>query len=110
MEKKFVTLCIPPSVKTIAQEVASERPLIHPAWEKIYQRGRHFVLQTSDIEDVEELADWAACWLEEPAEPLSKDTKAGFQSLLVRAKRIVRFKALGNGHVMALGWIEKKRH
>ena len=100
----MVSLCIPPSVRAEAERLIIEEPAVHPAWTKIQQRGRHFVLRTSSIEDLEELADWARSWLTEPAEPLDKARRQGFQNVLARAGRYVHLSPIGTCHLIATGW------
>jgi hypothetical protein len=100
----MVSICIPPLLKEVAQKVAKEQPPVHPAWQKIGQRGRHFVLQTADICDIEELADWAKSWLEEPCEPLNKVKRQAFQNVITRAGKHVVLKPIGNCHFLAVGW------
>jgi hypothetical protein len=100
----MVSICIPPILKEEAQKVAKEQPPVHPAWQKMGQRGRHFVLQTADICDIEELADWAKSWLEEPCEPLNKVKRQAFQNVITRAGRHVVLRPIGNCHFLAIGW------
>lgn len=100
----MVRICIPPVLKKEAERVAAEEPPVHPAWRKIKQHGRHFVLQTSDASDVEELADWAKSWLEEPSQPLDKVTRQAFQNVITRAGRYVHLQSVGPCHFLALGW------
>jgi hypothetical protein len=100
----MVTICIPPILKQEAEYVAAEEPLVHPAWKKIGQQGRHFVLRTSDLGDVEELADWASSWLEEPLEPLNKAKRQAFQNVINRAGRHVVLKPVGKGRMLAMAW------
>lgn len=99
-----VTICIPPLIREEAKKVAAEQPSIHPAWQKIGQRGRHFTLQTSEAEDIAELADWARSWLEEPAFPLDKATRQAFQNVIARAGRHVHLKPVGTCHMIVTGW------
>lgn len=100
----MVTICIPPILKTEAEYVAAEEPVVHPAWKKISQQGRHFVLRTSDLSDVEELADWASSWLEEPLEPLNKAKRQAFQNVIARAGRHVVLRPVGKGRMLAMEW------
>jgi len=104
----LVSICVPPALKTEAERLAAEEPPIHPAWKKLSQRGRHFVLRTSSIEDIEELADWAYSWLKEPAEPLDKARRQAFQNIIERAGRYVYLKPLGSCHYIATGWKQHK--
>lgn len=103
----MVRICIPPVLRQEAERLAAEQPAVHPAWQKIGQRGRHFVLQTSAMEDIEELADWARSWLEEPAEPLDKVKRQAFQNVIARAGRYVHLRPVGMSHFLALGWKER---
>lgn len=104
----LVSICVPPVLKTEAMALAAEDPPIHPAWKKLRQRGRHFVLRTSSIEDIEELADWAYSWLKEPAEPLNKARRQAFQNIIERAGRYVHLTPLGTCHYIATGWKHKE--
>lgn len=103
----MVSLCIPPALKAEAQRLAAESPVVHPAWSKVSQRGRHFVLRTSSIEDLEELADWARSWLLEPSEPLDKARRQAFQNVVERAGRHVHLAPIGACHLLATGWRHK---
>jgi hypothetical protein len=104
----MVTICIPPIIREEAQKVAAEDPPVHSAWQKMRQRGRHFTLQTSDFCDIEELADWARSWLEEPSRPLNKATRQAFQNVIARAGRHVHLKPIGHCHFLVTGW--KQNH
>jgi hypothetical protein len=105
----MVTICIPPLVQEEAQRVAAEHPLVHPAWEKVKRRGRHLTLQTSDFCDIEELADWAKSWLEEPSQPLDKATRQAFQNVIARAGRHVHLKPIGTCHFLVTGWKQRDK-
>lgn len=100
----MVTICIPPVLRSKAEQLASENPPVHPAWQKVAQRGNHYSLRTSSIEDLEELADWACSWLEEPPEPLDKAKRQAFQNIITRTGRHVFLRAVGKGHCLAIGW------
>lgn len=103
----LASVCIPPALREQAEKLAAEDPPIHPVWSKIQQRGRHFVLRTSSIEDLEEIADWAYCWLMEPDERLDKAKRQAFQSVIARAGRYVHLKPLGSCHYIATGWKQR---
>jgi len=105
----MVSLCIPPVLRQEAERLAAEEPTVHPAWQKIRQRGRHFVLRTSSIEDLEEMADWARSWLTEPSEPLGKAQRQAFQNVVERAGRHVHLAPIGSCHFLATGWKDKQR-
>ena len=100
----MVSLCIPPVLWGEAQRLAAEEPAVHPAWKKVKQRGRHFVLRTSSLTDLEEVADWAQSWLVEPSEPLDKARRQAFLTVVERAQRHVMLAPIGIGHFIALGW------
>jgi hypothetical protein len=100
----MVSVCIPPVLWAEAERLASEEPAVHPAWKKVSQRGKHFVLRTSAIEDIEEVADWARSWLTEPAEPLDKARRQAFQNVVERAGRHVHLSPIGPCHFLATGW------
>lgn len=106
----MVTVCIPPALRKEAEQLVAESPPVHPAWQKVKQRGRHFSLRTSSIEDLEELADWAYSWLVEPAEPLGKMKRQAFQSVIKRTGRFVHLRLVGSCHFMATGWKESSNH
>lgn len=106
----LVTICIPPVLRKEAEELATESPLVHPAWGKVAQRGQHYSLRTSSIEDLEELADWAYCWLMEPAEPLDKAKRQAFQNVITRAGRWVHLRPVGACHYLATGWKESSSY
>lgn len=103
-----VTICIPPLVQEEAKRVAAEYPPVHPAWQKLGQRGRHFALQTSEMDDISELADWAQSWLDEPREPLNKATRQAFQNVIARAGRYVHLRPIGKC-LIATGWKRDKQ-
>lgn len=100
----LVSLCIPPVLKAEAQAVAAQDPPVHPVWAKLQQQGRHFVVRTNDIEDIEEVADWARSWLMEPERPLDKTTRQAFQNVVERAGRYVHLAPIGTCHYLATGW------
>jgi hypothetical protein len=106
----LVSLFIPPALREEAEKVAAQSPSVHPAWAKIGVRGRHFIIRTSSIEDLEELADWAQSWLVEPEVPLDKAKRQAFQNVLERASRHVHLQAIGKGHMLATGWKAHKQH
>lgn len=103
----MVTVCIPPVLRKEAEELAAESPPVHPAWLKVAQRGRHYSLRTSSIEDLEELADWAYSWLVEPAVPLDKVKRQAFQNVIARAGKWVHLRPIGPCHYLATGWKDK---
>jgi hypothetical protein len=100
----MVSVCIPPALWAEAERLAAEEPAVHPAWQKVRQRGKHFTLRTSSIEDVEEVADWARSWLVEPAAPLDKARRQAFQNVVERAGRHVHLSPVGLCHFLATGW------
>lgn len=104
----MISICIPPVLREVAERVAVEQPPVHPAWSKVAQQGRHLVLRTSDMADIEELADWAKSWLEEPAEPLDKVKRQAFQNVIARAGRYVHLWPIGHGHFLVIGWKPKR--
>lgn len=102
-----INLCIPPVLREYAESIASEDPPVHPAWSKLEQRGRHFVVRTDDLEDLTELADWAHAALTEPEQPLSKTQRQAFQAVLDRASRYAECVSIGECHCIALRWRDK---
>ena len=105
----MVTVCIPPVLRKEAEELAAESPPVHPAWQKVAQRGRHYSLRTSSIEDLEEIADWAYSWLVEPAAPLDKVKRQAFQNVIARAGKWVHLRPIGPCHYLAIGWKDKHK-
>ena len=105
----LISLCIPPVLKADAQAIAAQEPIVHPVWQKLEQRGRHFIVRTNDIGDIEELADWARSWLVEPEEPLDKARRQAFQNVVERAGRHVHLAPVGHCHFIATGWKHKQR-
>lgn len=105
----MVTVCIPPVLRKEAEELATESPPVHPAWQKVMQRGRHYSLRTSSIEDLEEIADWAYSWLVEPAEPLDKVKRQAFQNVIARAGKWVHLRPIGPCHYLAIGWKDLRK-
>lgn len=104
----LASICIPPVLWQEAKRLAAENPPVHPAWSKVVEYGRHFMLRSSEMEDVEELADWAQSWLTEPLEPLDKIKRQAFQNVIARAGRFVHLSPIGKGHFLAKGWKPKK--
>ena len=104
----LVNLCVPPALKAEAQAIAEQDPMVHPVWHKLEQRGRHFVVRTNDIKDIEEMADWARSWLMEPEYPLDKARKQAFQNVVERAGRHVHLAPVGHCHFIATGWKHHK--
>jgi hypothetical protein len=103
----LVSLCIPPALREEAQALASQDPMVHPVWKKLEQRGRHFVVRTRELGDIEEVADWARSWLVEPEGVLDKSRRQAFQNVVERAKRHVVLAPVGHGHFLAMGWRER---
>lgn len=103
----LISLCIPPVLKAEAQAIAAQEPMVHPVWRKMEQKGKHFIVRTNDIGDIEEVADWARSWLMEPAEPLDKARRQAFQNVVERAGRHVHLSPVGC-HFLATGWKQKK--
>lgn len=103
----LIDLCIPPVLRPYAESIASQHPPVHPAWTKLEQRGRHFVVRTSELDDLTELADWAHSALIEPEEPLSKVQRQAFQAVLDRANRYAECMSIGECHCIALRWRDK---
>lgn len=100
-------ICIPPAIASKAQALAQED--VHPAWRKLHQRGKHYVVQTTSLDDISEIADWARTALVEPAEPLSKTERQAFQALVNRAGRFAEIEELGPCHCLAVRWREGNR-
>ena len=92
----LISLCIPPALKAEAQAIAAQEPMVHPVWRKLEERGRHFLVRTNDISDIEEVADWARSWLVEPDGRLDKTRRQAFQTMVERAGRHVQ---IGRAHV-----------
>ena len=105
----MITVCIPPVLRKEAEELVAENPPVHPAWHKVAQRGRHYSLRTSSIEDLEELADWAYSWLMEPAAPIDKTKRQAFQNVIARAGRWVHLRPVGACHYIATGWKDQTK-
>lgn len=104
-----VSICIPPTIAEEAKAVAAQH--IHPAWDRLEQRGRHFVMRTTELEDISELADWARAALVEPEQPLTKARRQAYQAVMNRAARWAVIEPLGPCHCQATKWREKRlRH
>lgn len=100
----LVSICIPPILKAEAQAIAAQEPMVHQAWRKMQQRGRHYVIRTSELQDIEEIADWARSWLVEPEGRLDKTRRQAFLNVLERAGRHVHLAPVGSCHYLAIGW------
>ena len=100
----LVSICIPPILKAEAQAIAAQEPMVHQVWRKAQQRGRHYVVRTSELGDVEELADWARSWLMEPDGRLDKVRRQAFLNLVERTGRHVYLAPVGHCHYLAIGW------
>jgi hypothetical protein len=105
--RPLISLCIPPALKAEAQAIAAQEPMVHPVWRKLEERGRHFLVRTNDISDIEEVADWARSWLVEPDGRLDKTRRQAFQTMVERAGRHVHLSPLGPCHFIATGWKQK---
>jgi len=105
--RPLVNICIPPALREDAEAIASQEPLVHPAWAKLEQRGKHFVIRTSDLEDITEVSDWARTALVEPIAPLSKRQRQAYQSILDRTIRYADIVPIGSCHCLAMAWREK---
>jgi hypothetical protein len=103
------SICIPPTIADDARAVAAEQ--VHPAWNRLEQRGRHFVLRTTELEDISELADWARAALVEPEKPLTKARRQAYQAVMTRAARWAVIEPIGHCHCLATKWRETRlRH
>ena len=100
----LISFCIPPALKAEAQSIAAQDPAVHPVWKKLEQKGQHFIVRTNDIEDIEEMADWARSWLIEPDGRLDKVRRQAFLNVLERAGRHVHLAPVGHCHMLATGW------
>ena len=105
--KAFIYL--PPVLKEDFEAVARED--VHPAWSKIQRRGPHFIIATTSLEDVEEVADWARAAIMEPdiSRPLTKARRQAFQTVVKRAERWAVLEPVGC-HFMAVAWREQKAY
>ena len=104
---RMVHICIPPQLREEAQALAMENPSIHPAWRKVQQRGRHFVIATNELDDITELADFARTNIEEPEGPMSKPKRQAYQILLDRTFRHAELMPVGTCHAIAIKWRDK---
>jgi len=102
-----VNICIPPALMEDAIALAAENPPVHPAWSKVQQKGRHFVITTNVLDDISEIADYARCCIEEPAEPLSRLRRQALQTLLDRAYRHAELEPMGHCHCIASKWRDR---
>lgn len=100
-------ICLPPVLRADFEALAVECP--HPAWSKLQRRGRHFVVATNELADVEEVADWARAALVEPAAPLTKAQRQGYQIVVARAAQWAILEPLGPCHFVASGWQIQRR-
>jgi hypothetical protein len=100
-------VAIPPAVQPDAKAVKAQMPMVHPAWQRVEQRGRHFTLRTTSLDDLSELADWAKTSLIEPERPLDKAQRAGFKIVLERVGKWAYLEDLGSCHCLAVSWKEK---
>lgn len=100
----LVSICIPPVLRAEAQAIAAEEPMVHQVWRKMQQRGRHYVVRTSELQDIEEIADWARSWLEEPEGRLDKVRRQAFLNVVERTARHVHLAPVGTCHYLAIGW------
>ena len=95
-------ICLPPVLRQDFEAVAAECP--HPAWAKLERRGRHFVIATTELDDLEEIADWARAALVEPPRELTKGVRQGYQSVINRVGQWCLLEPLGPCHLVASGW------
>jgi hypothetical protein len=102
-------IAIPPAVQPDARALQAQAPAVHPAWQRVEQRGRHFVLRTTSLDDLSELADWAKVSLIEPERPLEKAQRAGFKIVLERVERWACLEDLGACHCLAVSWKDKDK-
>jgi hypothetical protein len=100
-------ICLPPVLKRDFEAIALECP--HPAWAKLERRGRHFVITTNDLEDLEEIADWARAALVEPPRALLKGERQGYQAVIGRVAAWAVLEPLGACHLMASAWRHERQ-
>ncbi|CAB4155094.1 hypothetical protein UFOVP649_71 [uncultured Caudovirales phage] len=105
--RPLISICIPPALKEDAEAIAFQEPLVHPAWTKLEQRGKHFVIRTRELDDITEVSDWARTALVEPMAPLSKRQRQAYQSVLDRTIRYADILPIGYCHCIATQWRER---
>jgi hypothetical protein len=93
---------LPPVLKEDFEAVAADGP--HPAWQKLEKKGHHYIVTTSSLDDISEVADWARTWLVEPDKPLTKARRQAFQAVVNRAARWAKLEPLGPCHCIATAW------
>ena len=102
-------ISIPPTLQPEARALREQQPIVHGAWQRCEQRGRYFVLRSSSLDDLSELADWAQCSLVEPERPLSRAERAAFKAVLQRVGRWAHLEPLGASHCLAVAWKSDKQ-
>lgn len=102
----MASVFIPPVLKDDMEAALSDD--VHPAWKKLQKHGNHFVLQTNNLDDLTEVADWARTALVEPEKPLSKARRQAYQAVVNRTARWAVLEPLGDCHVLAVQWREGK--
>lgn len=98
-----VTITIPKVLREDALEIQAENPLPHPVWGKAFLKRDLLVVVTNCLEDIEELADFAAFELVEPRKPSTKRRRDGAKSLLAKCQRLVQMETLEK-HCLAIDW------
>ncbi len=98
------TVVIPRALHSDAREISQENPLPHQVWGKLCTRGEQLVVVTTDLSDVEELADFALVELHEPRRQPNKLRKDGCKALLDRCHRVAELEVIGSIHVLAKAW------
>ena len=104
----LATIFIPPLLLENVEDTIKEN--VHPAWNKMLSRGRHFVLKTNSLDDLTEVADWSRTALVEPAVPLSLQQRIAYQSVIKRVSRWAVLEVLGSCHCIATQWKDPHSH
>lgn len=104
-----VVVVIPKSLHNDAKELSQEDPLCHPAWGRIRQRREQLLLVTSELADVEELADFASIELVEPRKQPNKLRRDACKALIARCQRVAVLEPLADHHLLATAWKKKPR-
>lgn len=102
--ERLATVVIPRPFHNDAREIAAESPVPHPVWTKLRSRGEQMVVVTSELGDIEELADFAMMELCEPRKQPNKIRKDSCKAMLDRCYRVAELEIIGHNHVLATAW------
>lgn len=98
----LATIIFPPLL--LKEIKAAIKEDAHPVWNKMLPRGRCFVLKTTSLDDLTEVADWGRAALVEPPEGLSLSCRIAYRDVIKRVAKWAVLEAMEPCHCIATHW------